>query len=415
MEQIRDYELISLNVLRMIMHNYVSCQNIDITWSCRLLKNSRYVSNLNEVYEKALHGGVGCLVVELLVLLTELYNKDGLNCANNEFRAFFNNIKKDFPNELKNMNANEFLKTLRNSIAHNSEAITNFKAINTQKYSVHVKKKGASVESDKIFSKEQLLRILEIYDKHKILEKHFGFFNFQNDDSDVDSLLKKHKKDHTFNEAIQFYDKNGNLKPMDKFQESAFYRYLQKNRTTLRKSSDVEYSIMRFYPHTDNKFNHYENKYHLTTAFDMLCNHKDITCSKFVKILQKKDQRSVMPFIDNELMQATMMSSIAFNLFSARTAAEIKALCHDAGLEMDEETLNHLRNSFIHGRYFYNYNNAFEIYDGTSTLSHITTVSCDTLNKLIDIICRPQFDKANNRRIQELNNMLAQVKESGYN
>ena len=163
---------------------------------------------------------------------------------------------------------------------------------------------------------------------------------------------------------------------------------------------------MRFLPQPDNKFNHYENKYHLRNALNMLYENQNLTCSKFVKLLEKDDYRAVMPFVDSELMQSTMMSSVAFNLFATRTPSEIKTISDGINLGLSEEVLSRLRNSFIHGRYFYNYNDGFEIYDGTTSLSHITTINYDTLNKLADEVCKPMIEAYKSRKVKEIHDCM---------
>ena len=58
--------------------------------------------------------------------------------------------------------------------------------------------------------------------------------------------------------------------------------------------------------------------------------------------------------------------------------------------ELNEDEINHLRNSIIHGRYFYNYDydkdDGYEMYDGRKEMQHIATLTVETVENIISTI-----------------------------
>ena len=107
-----------------------------------------------------------------------------------------------------------------------------------------------------------------------------------------------------------------------------------------------------------------------------------MTCEDMLKHLKKNEVGAMMHFIDPDFMKSVIYSSIAFNIFSAHTSDELAEVFSKAQVNCDEETIRHLRNSFVHGRYFYNYKDGFEIYDGRKEMKHITTFSMENIDKI---------------------------------
>ena len=89
-----------------------------------------------------------------------------------------------------------------------------------------------------------------------------------------------------------------------------------------------------------------------------------------------------MPYIDKDFLQSILYSSTMFSIVSSRTNNELESIFNEAGHTMDLDTIRHIRNSFIHGRYFFNYKDGFEIYDGTNDLQHYATINFKTIKDI---------------------------------
>ena len=83
---------------------------------------------------------------------------------------------------------------------------------------------------------------------------------------------------------------------------------------------------------------------------------------------------------DTNLFEMTLLSNTLFNMFSLILPNELSS-----HFDMADIDFRRLRNSIIHGRYFYNNNNGFEFYDGkdNENLTHIATLSVKQINNAI--------------------------------
>ena len=329
-----------------------------------------------------LHFSINTLTFELLVLMTENFQKTGINFANPQIKTLLKELKSNLPQEYQTMNGEEFLRLLRQSIAHNSNMVKNFKQQSLFDYNVNLHKKNSGSTSYQ-FTTMDLLKILEIYDTSKYSDKIYGCVSIEECYDTPSMMLYAKKKLGSFNKFIKFEDANGNVIPMDKYQENAFLRFLLKHKNNIAQHGNLEKYVSRFFPAQENKLNNYEHKSHLLMSLTkLLASDKCITCKEMVKYVKQNDFESFMHFTDPEFMKSVIYSSIAFNIFSVHTNDEIKGIFDKAQINCDDETIRHMRNSFIHGRYFYNFKDGFEIYDGAKQMSHYTTFKLDNIEKI---------------------------------
>ena len=326
---------------------------------------------------------INTLTFELLALTTEIFQKDGINFADPKINKLIKELKQNLPQEYQTLNGAEFLKLVRQSISHNSETKQNFKQEDLNNYKVNLPKKNVGNPATYDFSTIDLIKILQIYDMSKIQDKHYGQITVDENYDTPSMLLYGKKKLGSFNKFIEFKDVNGNVVPMDQFQENAFQRFLIKDKHNINKYGNMDKFMARFFPLQNNKLNNYEHKSHLLMSLQtMFSSDKSITCEDMIKHVKKHDSGSIMHFVDPEFMKSVIYSSIAFNMFSSHTNEELAELFEKSQVQCDNDTIRHLRNSFVHGRYFYNYKDSFEIYDGTKQMEHITTFPMENIDKL---------------------------------
>jgi len=408
MENFRNYEPIWIHDTGRLLCEFVKRGNIDLHDAYNLLRTSPVINSVDVGVQQHLYRTISALTYELLVLVTENFNNNGFNLTDSSVRSFLQEIKKDLPDDMKNINATELLKSIRNSIAHNSTDIKNFNAVDHDTYELTINKKGSSSTSVQSFSPLEIHQILETYDKVRKRDNPLGSIDIDENFQGADGLLYAKKKFGTFNRAIKTYDKNGNYQELDNYQESALQRFLIKHRKLINTEFGINY-LIRFIPNKDNKLNHYENKYHLMEIMRAIINSsKGIKYKELINFLKKEHPHSITPFIDEDYLKSLAESSVAFSIFSARTASEMREIAKNAGVELHEGILRHVRNSFIHGRYFYNFKSGFEIYDGTSELSHITTLTFDQINALYKEIYKEQ-------RVHMINARINYVEENFIN
>ena len=358
------------------------------------------------------------LTFELLALATENFNQENLNFGDPTINTMLKEVKTKLPPEYKNMNGAEFLKLLRCSIAHNSAEIQNVYTGNIKQYDISLNKKGAP-ETQYSLPLEDILLISEAYDKCRNMSHPHGALDHP-DCNSVKELLQKHKKLGSFDKFLTFYNDKGEIVPIDKYQDSAFLRFLLKHESLINKSKNFDHFLTRYFPCKNSKLNQYEHKYQLSMTCSILLDSREklaniidpnfkaylstlkrekaikmtefnITCNDMIAMLDKIDYQGALPYKDKDFLKSIMLSSVAFSICSSRTNDELYDLFKQSGQEMDKDTVRHIRNSFIHGRYFYNFNNSFEIYDGTNNLEHFATLSFDAINDIYSTYAHNQI------------------------
>ena len=72
------------------------------------------------------------------------------------------------------------------------------------------------------------------------------------------------------------------------------------------------------------------------------------------------------------------------------TNDEIFKLLTDNGVDIDLEKVRRMRNSLIHGRYYYNHNREIEFYDGRKLkeLDHKVTMKTEDLVRILEAISK---------------------------
>ncbi len=106
---------------------------------------------------------------------------------------------------------------------------------------------------------------------------------------------------------------------------------------------------------------------------------------------------SLLEFInyDSIALECTLISNALFTLFSISSP-------HKLQKHFGDIDVNRLRNSLMHGRYYYNHGNGFEFYDGKTNdnLEHIATLE---INQIIQFISSFVNDSLSSQRKSEAN------------
>lgn len=406
---IRNYEIMWLNGLSQFMSTFVGQNKMTLIDSYKYSRTNQSLCFTTKAIDSFLFYSTTSFINELLVLATENYNKEGFDLSTPQFKAFLKKSKELLPEEYKNMNGTEFLKAVRDSIAHNSLDVQNLEPINLEKYNVVIRKKGASAPTKKTLTIAHLHQILKAYDECRKVEKVFGCFDFLQKVESLDDLLKLKKKLGSFNKIIKFTNDKNEVVDMDKYQEAAYLRFLLKNKATINKSRDPIHFLMRFYPHKDNKLNTYENKYHFLDVIKSFYGCYGATNQDVLRFIKENKINAQIPFTDTEYLRALISSSIAFGLFSSRTNEEIYDLTQKAEINFDQDTVRHMRNAFVHGRYFYNYKEGFEFYDGAKDLNHYGTLNMDDLQNILQVAVQDELKTVFKKREEIVNNTFNQI------
>lgn len=330
-------------------------------------------------------------MMQLICYSYEIVKDGGLDQSAQALKNKLKSIKAkvDVDGKEKATNALQLLKTIREAFAHNddSKPISNWRL--DEEFNVHIESqidKSGNRHNIKLSFKEMndfkqvcLENVLEVencvtelfvngnklkekFEKNKYLSpeqlrKHIRQFNNETDKQENCSERQLQALSCCFNN--EFF--SGDL--------------------VKRLSSPFRPNFISFiYPFEFNCSNHISdinllNKglYHLNTNYKSL---EDWFSSIFnsVKNSDSMTQESMtylFYFFSSGKMDSVIISNLLFSIFSFENFEKVKTLFEDTGYE-----INRIRNSAMHGRFYYNYNKGYDFYDGRSNdkLEYIGTL-----------------------------------------
>lgn len=388
MEISREYKVVSLHTLNAFMNKFITSGDLSVVDSYKseatdiLLSPKQSCKNILDLQ-------ITELAIELISLMFECFKTEGIDYSDERIKEFLGIVKEKLPDEFKTMNGAQILKLMRDAMAHNSESVRNFDS-DVDGYKMRIKSKSGGEDIILKFTNEDILNILLAYDLARITTWVSGSINIDSKASSVNELLSERKRKGSFSNFITTENDKGEADSVDQFQDSAYLRFLVKNKKRFSEWGNYEYIIYRFFPLKDNKLNNFEFKFRLLEMLlilrEGLLENDNITHREYLRELNRaKDICAKICMSDPELFKSISYSSMCYSMFSTRTNAELAEIFDLAGLDFTEDEIRHIRNSFVHKRYFYNFKDGYEIYDGRKELSHILTLRFSEIEKIYEI------------------------------
>lgn len=337
-----------------------------------------YKNKLTYLYFSMIEATTQGLIRELLTLNKETYTDDAIKYSTPEMRAILNKLREKLPSQYSKYNSSELMKLIRDSIVHNSIEVQNFKIDKPRNFTIKIHAKDEPTSTELKLSKDELFDVMTAFDDARNIDLAvMGSFQI-NDDSinTINDLQKAIKKQPDISKFIIYTNKNGKEIAIDEFQSKAFARFIVKYKEILNKNKiRLDYIFCRFFPLKSNPLNNYEMKFHQLQTVNLLSRQPFVLFTELEEYYKKTDKCAYFQLEIKDLYNSIFTSSTLFNIFSSLEASEMLELLEGTSLNLTLEEVRHLRNSFVHGRYFYNYNGGFEIYDGSKNLIHILTLT----------------------------------------
>ena len=85
-------------------------------------------------------------------------------------------------------------------------------------------------------------------------------------------------------------------------------------------------------------------------------------------------------FRESNKISAVMLNNLLFYMFTFESIENLKK-CFREDLD-----IKRIRNSLMHGRHFYNYQGAYEFYDGRKEMEHIDSISCVEILQAVETL-----------------------------
>ena len=326
--------------------------------------------------------------------------------------AKLKNLRNNSASSSTNLNTTKFLDAIRQSLVHNdiTAEIPNWH-LNDQ-FRVEINFKGNVFTFD-------FLQLHQIINEFLALKKEHIYIRFDVQDRDLFSAVSKGKL--TPNSVKQYiipFNQDGSRATFDQYQCDALYSLLTPA-TNVNPSEhlniiarDNYFILQKLLPckHNAGHISYINNMTFrcLLWLYSHFLNREDFIdqAYKFESTVDLTDEVnpagprcSLLEFInyDSIVLESTLISNALFTLFSISKSSDLEKYFADIDI-------NRLRNSLMHGRYYYNHNNGFEFYDGRTNdnLEHIATLS---INQILNSISEFITDSLNTAHESELDRL----------
>lgn len=344
------------------------------------------ISNSRELLNKTIETTTTSLTMQSFTYCYEFLR----NNIDDKMPAKLKNMRNKLSSNTSNLNTVKFLDTIRQSFAHNDITAETPNWRFNDNYNLEINFKGQNF----VFEDDELRLLMNEFLKLK--KNHFS--KLVTIHQDLPDIVEKGKlnKNNINRYITQYTDRK--VEPFDKYQCNAIYNLIcpdndnSVNRDNLEYLLDNDYfNLTKFLPfkqHAGMLASKMNMSIRLLTILMQAVENRGLfvlVAKTFEKEIDLVDSNGcdnsnvrtdIMDYMLNDtiLFEYYLTSNALFNMFSMYTSEQLKPYFPDADVRR-------LRNSIIHGRYYCNFKNGFEFYDGTNTsnLEHIATVNMYTI------------------------------------
>ena len=332
------------------------------------------------------------------------------NNIDDKMPAKLKNMRNKLSSNTSNLNTIKFLDTIRQAFAHNDITAENPNWRFDDAYNIEINFKGQSF----VFEEDDLRLLMNEFLKLK--KNHFQkLITIHQDLPDVVEKGKLNK--NNINRYItQYTDRKVEL--FDKYQCNAIYNLICPDTDNNVNRDNLEYLLDNNYFNLTGFLPFKQNSGKLASKMNMSVRLLTILmqavenrplfvlvakkCEKEIDLVDTNnfddsDGRTDMIdyMLNNTLLfEYYLTSNALFNMFSTYTSEQLKPYFPDVDLRR-------LRNSIIHGRFYCDFKDGFEFYDGvnSSNLEHIATVNIYTILDAISELIRNNISYTPSREI----------------
>ncbi|MBQ7798312.1 MAG: hypothetical protein IJ371_04240, partial [Clostridia bacterium] len=271
-----------------------------------------------------------------------------------------------------NLNTTKFLDAIRQSFVHNdiNAELPNWH-LNDQ-FRVEINFKG------NVFT-FNFLQLQQLTNEFLALKKEHVYIRFDIQDRDLFNTVNKGKlTPKNVKQFILPYNQDGSRATFDQYQCDALYHLLTPATDISPKehlniiANDGYFILQKLLPCKHNA-GHISYINNMTFRCLMWLSNNFLNRENFIdkayqfestvyltdEVNTAGPRCSLLEFInyDSLVLESTLISNALFTLFSISKSSDLEKYFNGVDI-------NRLRNSLMHGRYFYNHNNGFEFYDG---------------------------------------------------
>ena len=329
----------------------------------------------------------------------EIIKSSGIDQSSQNLKNKLKSIKAviDVDNKEKTTNALQLLKIIREAFAHNndSEAISNWRM--DEEFNIHIESKmdkAGNRHNIKLkfadmasFTHVCLANVMDI-DK-SITELYVNGNKLEQKFNKKQSLspeqIGKHVREIDAKTQEEKKCSDLQLKALSACFDNEFFRgdLVEKLSSPYRPNF-----VALIYPYEFNCHNHIFDMqmvntglYHLNTKYRSFDEwfFSIFNVAKEDENMTQENMTYLFYFYGSGKMDSVIISNILFSIFSFESFDNLQKLFADTGCD-----INRIRNSVMHGRFYYNYNKGYDFYDGrnNSDLEYVGTLEIKKITEV---------------------------------
>ena len=357
-----------------------------------VLKNNNYCDLEIRSLKNYLHEHIYLMqqtaYIQQFVYMYDKFKKnidESLNQSKNEYKSL--KLKIDVNGIEKTTNPIKFIEIIRQAIVHNDETLSNNWSINAQGQIIINKLKKNGQRTNLLINIQDLIKLTSIFDDN-VKDSQKGAFSLIVDSKKITHLIESGNSNvKKINKCITQKDcKTNAILETDDFQQRAIFNCLTTLDVFNQKTSKI-YSgdpfdpqvLNKFYPAKDNRYSQINDLMLLVDILDLL-ETKNLSWQEMYNYLFNNTSEG---YNKEYYLQVTANPSKFFSILDQLVFFDIITCVHPDSLVsyFPNVDVNSIRNSIVHGRFYYNYNGGYEFYDGVQELKHIASISRDKLRK----------------------------------
>lgn len=311
-------------------------------------------------------------IVQAFVYAYESINKNYLQFQGEEKQEFAKLRKRAIQG---NLNNDQILNVIRQSIAHNDDEGTPNYSADLENGIFRFSLRGSS-ESIEITT-EDMLKTLTYYITNIIDQKKEDlgvFYNFS-------AILNNQNKD--IEDLIVLCQRDGETISPDEHQKNALRHVIQNIQLGNAKLS----TAYRNYPFRNNNFNNSMNALALNSFMSLLNDCRGKNLSEMFDSSIAKNNLVLSTFTRLSEPLSLLFSNLLFTIFSSTNTKAIEQCSSVVGIHGD---MRRVRNAIMHGTFYYDNKEGFEFYDGKrkveQELEYVASLSFNEIRKLAQVI-----------------------------
>lgn len=358
----------------------------------RVLVNTHTSCGVKDFLGDIFPATISMLIKNALVYQAEMFKSMDLDEALPDFKKLLDGVKSKVATQNKTIGNAQLYKLIREALVHTDTEHPNFQIAGMGKFSLKLKPKGQP-EINLILNNTEMMSIVSVFN----LNLDDSTYHVKIHEADLQDAIDKKKVNKNNIDDFISLTREQKAVDFDDYQRETlldyFYRYNDLLKMRYGFGSGKGELLMSRLPCKANANNLFMSNLRSILYLSKLSKNLNLNFEQFEQYFYDYSTKNNVP--TREFLTVNPYFDVVYNLIvgtfaNVATTVNKSELCsyvNNAGIQIDENTANHLRNSLAHGRYFINGKNdaIVEFYDGknTESLTHFESLNIREINKVL--------------------------------